>query len=72
MQSPAPPQAQPPPQIVPGTSKNIRDIQLPLSASSWATLSANFPLSEDGWKRMITVLEAMKPALVAEDNDAEE
>lgn len=42
-----------------------RSVQLPLSATTWATLSAPFPLSDEAWGQMIMVLNAMKPALVA-------
>lgn len=41
-----------------------RAVQLPLSPSSWATLSAPFPVSEAAWTQMIAILNAMKPALV--------
>jgi hypothetical protein len=33
------------------------------------TLQAAFPLSEDEWDQMITVLNAMKPGLVALASD---
>lgn len=52
----------PPPPPLDG---NVRDIQLPLSADSWATLRAQFPMSEAAWQRLMTLLDAMKPALVA-------
>jgi hypothetical protein len=42
-----------------------RTVALPYSVTEWATLQAAFPLSEAVWQQMITVLEAMKPALVA-------
>jgi len=49
---------------------NIKDIQLPLSTNSWATLSAEFPLTQSGWTQLLAVLNAMKPALVKpEDNN---
>lgn len=41
-----------------------REVQIPLSAGSWAILSADFPLSESAWTQMMIVLNAMKPALV--------
>ncbi len=44
---------------------SMRAIQLPYSFTEWATLQAAFPLSEDAWNQMITVLNAMKPVLVA-------
>ena len=50
----------------------MRNVQLPLSSDSWATLSAQFPLTEVSWKQMIAVLEAMKPALVKSEDQTEE
>lgn len=41
-----------------------RNVQLPLSPTAWATLSAPFPLSEEAWTQMLAILNAMKPALV--------
>ena len=58
-----------PPPLPPGGTRNI---QLPLSSNSWATLSAKFPLSEVGWDQMIAVLTAMKPALVEDKEETEE
>ena len=49
----------------------MRSVQLPLSATEWATLSAHFPLTDDGWNQMIVVLNAMKPALVREKCERE-
>ncbi len=46
-----------------GADRTMRVVQLPLSASKWATLQAPFPISEEAWKRMLSVLDAMKPAL---------
>ena len=43
---------------------NTKDVQLPLSADSWAVLRAPFPLDEQSWIQMMAVLNAMKPALV--------
>ncbi len=45
----------------------MRTLQLPYSATEWATLQAAFPLSEAEWDRMLAILNAMKPALVAQD-----
>ena len=58
-----------PPPLPPGGTRNI---QLPLSSNSWATLSAKFPLSKVGWDQMIAVLTAMKPALVEDKEETEE
>lgn len=45
-------------------SPGQRVVALPLSPTEWATLHATFPLSEALWNQMLTVLNAMKPALV--------
>jgi len=42
-------------------------IQLPLGPGRWATLSGDFPISEEQWRLMLSVLEAMKPGLVTAD-----
>ena len=42
-----------------------RSVQLPVPGSSWVTVQADFPLSEEAWAQMITLLNAMKPGLVA-------
>ena len=47
----------------------LRSVQLPLSATEWATLSAKFPLTDDGWDQMMVTLNAMKPALVSNLED---
>jgi len=59
--------------MVPGS----REVQIPLSADSWAVLSARFPLDEGSWEQMMAVLHAMKPALVGarrprSENDADD
>jgi len=43
----------------------MRAVQLPYSNTEWGTLYAAFPLSEENWDLMLTLLNAMKPALVA-------
>jgi len=40
-------------------------VNIALDANTWVTIHAPFPLSKTAWDRMITVLEAMKPGLVA-------
>lgn len=42
-----------------------RSVALPLSPTEWATLQAAFPITEVLWNQMLSVLTAMKPALVA-------
>jgi hypothetical protein len=51
----------------PSGGREPRSIQLPISPTEWAILQAPFPLDEAGWDQMLAVLNAMKPALVAED-----
>ena len=41
-------------------------ILLPLTVDRVGILQAPFPLEPDEWERMLRILEAMKPALVAE------
>lgn len=56
---------------VPELSQRLREIQIPFSLNNWATLKASFPLTNEEWNQMITVLEAMKPALIEEDENDE-
>ena len=59
-----PAQSDPKPQVVRrSASPQQRSVQLPVSGSSWVTLEAAFPLTEEAWKQMITLLTAMKPGL---------
>jgi hypothetical protein len=46
--------------------ETARAIQIPYSVGEWATLQAPFPLTDNEWRSMMAVLEAMKPGLVAE------
>jgi len=41
---------------------------LPLFNGVCASLTARFPLTEDEWDRMITVLEVMREGLVVKDD----
>lgn len=47
-------------------------IQLPYSPAGWATLEVPFPLDEADWGRLLAILEAMKPGLVAQARDERE
>lgn len=66
-------QTQPSPPIPPGPSLSTapevasagRAVSIPYSLNKWATLTAEFPLTESEWGQMIAVLNAMKPALVS-------
>ncbi len=49
-------------QVPPGP---VRSVQVPLSATAWATVQAPFPISEEAWTQLLAVLNAMKPGLVA-------
>jgi hypothetical protein len=42
---------------------SIRGVSLPLSATTWVTIEAPFPLSVDEWDQMMHLLNAMKPGL---------
>jgi hypothetical protein len=48
----------------PPTPPIPKTITLPLSGTHWALLQAVFPMTEEDWKLMYKVLEAMKPGLV--------
>lgn len=52
------------------SSTGLRAIQLPYSAAKWAVLQAPFPLSPHEWDQMVAVLQAMKPGLVASQEQA--
>lgn len=41
-----------------------RAVQIPYSTGRWARLEAEFPMTEDEWHSMLTVLNAMKSGLV--------
>ena len=59
------------PPAKPPTTRQTRVIQLPISSTEWAALQAPFPLTEEKWKQMLAVLDAMKPALVGNDKGSE-
>lgn len=61
----------PPPPPPPPPGLTTRSVQLPLSATTWATLTAPFPMTEQLWNQMLAILGAMKPALV-EDKTTEQ
>ena len=56
-QSPTPPTVAKP-------SADWREVPIPIAGEEWPKLVARFPLTEDAWNQMLTVLEAMKPGLV--------
>ena len=55
-----------------GGKQTNRSVQLPFSATEWATLSARFPLTGLQWDQMLAVLNVMKPALVNADAETKE
>ena len=44
----------------------LTSVNIPYSPGKWASLNADFPLSESDWEAMLAMLAAMKPGLVAE------
>lgn len=57
-----------PPGDAPGQRKprsGMKIVQIPLGPEQWATLEGAFPLSEQDWTLMLSILDAMKPGLVA-------
>jgi hypothetical protein len=51
------------------SATSTRTIQLPYAHNRWALLQADFPMSPGEWDQMLAVLDAMKPALIAEPAD---
>jgi hypothetical protein len=47
----------------------LHSVNIPYSPGKWASLNADFPLSEREWNAMMAMLAAMKPGLVADDQD---
>ena len=41
-----------------------RTIQLPYDHDAWAQLQATFPLTEQEWSQLMSLLDAMMPGLV--------
>jgi hypothetical protein len=42
----------------------VREVPIPIQGSAWPALKAAFPMTEEAWTQMISVLNAMKPGLV--------
>jgi hypothetical protein len=57
----------------PGAGRKLqqqqRSVQLPVPGASWVTVQGDFPMTEQTWDSMIALLNAMKPGLVAPDDD---
>lgn len=45
-------------------------IALPLASHPWLFLEASFPITNASWDQMLAILEAMKPALVQDEQPA--
>jgi hypothetical protein len=52
-----------------GSSTGLRAVVLPLSGGVWAELRGPFPVTGDAWDQMLTVLNAMKPALTRAESE---
>jgi hypothetical protein len=51
---------------LPSTSptSGTREIPIPIPGTFWPSIKAAFPMTEEAWKQMLDVLNAMKPGLV--------
>jgi len=45
----------------------MKNIEIPTASHPWPVLTVPFPMSEIMWKQMMTMLEAMKSAIVEEE-----
>jgi hypothetical protein len=54
------------PPLNPGLPAALSGYQLPVGPGRFAVLQGPFPVTEDQWELMLSVLKAMKPGLVAE------
>lgn len=54
--------------VAPGS---VREVPIPLPGGEWPVLRATFPMSEEAWKQMLVVLEAMRSGLVVKNPDAQ-
>lgn len=51
------------------TATQQRSVQLPVPGTSWVTVQGDFPMTEEAWESMMALLGAMKPGLVAPDDE---
>ena len=58
------PQKSGPPRV-----KGIKSIEIPVPTTPWPILTVAFPMTEERWKQMTDMLNAMKPALVLSGDD---
>ncbi|HYN10766.1 MAG TPA: hypothetical protein VES67_25510 [Vicinamibacterales bacterium] len=47
----------------------MREVPIPIQGTAWPALKAAFPMTEEAWTQMLTVLTAMKPGLVEPKKD---
>jgi hypothetical protein len=60
-----------PPAHDPAAKRATRTIQVTYSPTEWALLQARFPMSENEWEAMISVLGAMKRGLVVPSTESD-
>jgi hypothetical protein len=46
----------------------LRGVTIPLPGTAWVKLEGEFPMGEDSWEQMMTMLAAMKPGLTRADD----
>ena len=44
----------------------LRAVVLPIPDATWPVLQFRFPMTETEWQRLMTILEALHPGLIAE------
>ena len=66
---PSPSPAQPSRQATQPPPQGMQDVQIPLPGVPWPSLRAQVPMSAETWKQMMSMLDAMKPALVDDASD---
>ena len=54
--------ARPAPPLAPA-GPAVRGLTIPLAGAAWVKLEGEFPMPEESWGQMMTMLEAMKPGL---------
>ena len=51
--------------------QGAKSIEIPIPTTPWPILTVNVPMTEEKWKQMINMLNAMKPAIVSGDDGEE-
>lgn len=49
-------------------SAEMRGVTIPLPGTAWVKIAGEFPMAEDSWEQMMTMLAAMKPGLTRTDD----